>query len=1454
MPESSRADSPALKFAAALELQKSGHRDEAERLYRALAASGGELAPDACINLGALLDESGRAEEALEKYREALALREGDPLALNNAGSTLFKLGRFHEAAEQFRHALERAPDSLEAQVAQVALGAALQRKGDLPAALAVFRDLVARRPDCAEAHWNLALALLMAGEFREGWDEYQWRWRRDSFTSPRRELAAPVWDGTPLHGRRILVHGEQGLGDTIQFARYLTMVAAAGGVVVAECQSPSLVPLLSSIPGVAETCVMGEALPPYDLEVPLLSLPHLFGTTLNNVPDRVPYLAPPEERMAPWREKVAADLGFKVGLVWAGKPVPDPFRSCPLAALAPLFDIPGVSFYSLQVGEEAQQAQDFPSLIDFTPAIADFGDTAALVAQLDLVLSIDTSVAHLAGALAKPVWLLLPKAGDYRWLTGREDSPWYPTMRLFRQKQQGEWGEVIERVKEELEQAAWDFLQKAAAAQPFNGRGHYLCGLFLSYKKREREATVRYSKAAQLMRGSWEPHYALACSLQQLTRLAEAKESLVAALALEPRLSLLHEAFGILCQMQDDPEGAASAYREALALDPDAVKARYNLATLSKEKGLFGEALEGFREVVRREPEHADAHWNLAVMLLMTGEFAEGWREFPWRFKKSLLPPARRWEEQPRWDGSPLLGATILLYGEQGAGDTLQFVRYVPLVAKRGGRVLIEVQSRGLVELVATVEGASGVFACGDPIPAFQWQASLMDLPGIFGTEPGTIPAAIPYLGVDPGRSDSLHRLFEVDQGMKVALAWRGNPAHGNDANRSIPLAGLAPLAEVPGVSFYSLQVGEAARAELPAPFPIVDLAPHIKDFADTAALAAEFDLVICVDTSVAHLCGALGVRAWLLVPLVPDWRWGLAREDSPWYPTLRLFRQKRAGDWEEVVARVKEALAREASPASVSPRAPHADSREQAEIRNNRGCAEAAAGRHLEAVESYREALALAPDFMPAHYNLGNSLYALGRSAEAAESYRWALALDPALPQGWHNLSLALKAQGALDEALHALRRALRIAPDYLEARHTQGELHHERGELDEAQALFRENLSRDPGYLPSWNALGITLQVQGLLEEAVDCYKKALALKPDYLHALNNLGTASRSLGLLEQAKACYLKVLELDEGYADARWNLALVQLQLGEYREGWQGYEWRFSKVDPIPRLEFPQPLWDGGSLEGRTILLTSEQGFGDTFQFVRYAKLLARGGATVLVQAQSEAIAPVVATVPGVARVLVRGEPLPEFDCHAPLMSLPHLCATELDTIPAEIPYLFADPALVRKWSPLLSGERLRVGLVWAGRKSYKDDLKRSLSLPLFAPLSKVTGADFFALQVGDGAEQAASPPPGVKLTDLGRNIRNFADTAAVLTQLDLVISADTAVAHLAGGLGVPAWVLLPTGCDWRWLTEREDSPWYPGARLFRQTRRGDWNEVLRRVADCLATVVPMGRRRNRES
>ena len=438
-------------FGRALGLHREGRLDEAAALYRALSGTGNPFAVEARINLGAILDQGERHEEALLQYRDALSLRAGDPIALNNRGNTLMKLGRFPEAADSFRQALDRAPDCLEA---SIGLGTALQREGDAAGAIACFRDTLRREPACAEAHWNLALALLLAGEFREGWQEYQWRWRRDSFTSPPRGFSQPCWDGSPLAGRRILVHGEQGLGDTIQFLRYLPLVAAAGGSVLAECQSASLLPLVQRVPGVGAVFTMGEPLPPFDLQVPLLSLPYLFGTTLENIPPQLPYLSAPPERIAAWRTRLAGSDGFKVGIVWGGKPVPDPFRSCTLEALARLGGIPGVILYSLQLGEAAAQAAAPPAgleLVDLTGEISDFGDTAALVSLLDLVISVDTSVAHLAGALGKPVWVLLPFCPDWRWLLDRDDSPWYPTARLFRQPGIGDWDSVIGQVGHEL-------------------------------------------------------------------------------------------------------------------------------------------------------------------------------------------------------------------------------------------------------------------------------------------------------------------------------------------------------------------------------------------------------------------------------------------------------------------------------------------------------------------------------------------------------------------------------------------------------------------------------------------------------------------------------------------------------------------------------------------------------------------------------------------------------------------------------------------------------------------------------------------------------------------------------------------------------------------------------------------------------------------------------------------
>ena len=1406
-------------------------------------------------------------DEAVSAYRLAIALAPHQAAVQVHLGDTLLQLGRPAESATACRAALALAPTA----AAHNNLGNALKAMGHVAEAGPRYAAALALAPEDPLIRLNHALALLTLGRFEEGWEEYEWRWRKSSFTSPRRSFTAPLWDGSPLAGRTILVHAEQGLGDTLQFARYLPLVAASAGRLLVECQSPSLRPLLERIPGVAAVFAMGEELPPFDLQVPLLSLPRLCGTTLETIPAQLPYLEPDPARLSLWGERLAQLGGVRVGLAWAGKPNPDPFRSCTLNALAPLWEVPCVTFYSLQPGCSPGDA-DGLELVDLTAQINDFADTAALIAHLDLVISIDTSVAHLAGALGKPVWLMLPKAGDWRWLTERPDSPWYPTMRIFRQKRQGEWGDVVQRVAEALDAQASRILEQAALREPLNGWRHQLCGEYLAGRGRHREAYLRFTKAAQLLPQSWQPHYALGESLMQLGRVAEAQSSFRAGLSVDAEVPALHEAVGIIRQLQGDIEGAILCYRAALTLDSNRVKARYNLATACRELGMFHDALREFTEVVRLAPEHADAHWNLGIMLLMTGNLPEGWREFSWRYRKSARPPRARWQDRPRWDGSSLSGQTVLLWGEQGLGDTLQFVRYAPLVAARGARVLVEVQSRSLVSLISRVAGVGAVVVAGEAAPDFNLHASLLDLPGIFATSLDTVPDAVPYLHL-PAASEPLpHPVWDAGT-LKVGVVWSGNPGHENDANRSIPPEQLTLLAGVDGVAYYSLQLRPGRGKDLSprlcagaggdgalAPLQMTDLSSCIRDFSDTARIAGRLDLIITVDTSVAHLCGGLGLPVWVLLPFIPDWRWLLEREDSPWYPTMRLFRQQGPGGWEGVLLRVREALQavaagkggaarslqdegtllagreRFADAARLFQRALPYDPR-NVELLNNLGCAFDGAGRHDEATAVYRRALRLEEGCMALHYNLGNSLKALGRSAEAIASYRRALSLDPTLPQAWRNLGLSLQEMAEYDEAVFCFRRALTLCPGYLEACHDLGELHRARGEFSSARSCYQEVLEQDPRHLPSWNSLGIALQAEDRLEEAVGCYRKALSLSPGYLHALNNLGTALRAAGEPEHAMECYRKVLALDPDYPDAHWNLALVQLQTGNYRDGWRKYEWRFRKVDPVPVRQFSQPRWDGAPLEGKRILLHAEQGFGDTLQFVRYAGELAKLGGVVLLECQSEALAPLLARVPGVTRVLVRGTELPPFDLHAPLMSLPYLCGTSLETIPAPIPYLCADPTLAEEWRGRIGDGGFKVGLVWAGRKSYGDDARRSLSLQHLSPLAEASGARFFSLQVGAGSEQAASPPAGMELAHLGPEIRNFADSAAIIANLDLVISVDTAVAHLAGGMGKPVWVLLPAAADWRWLMQREDSPWYPGARLFRQSRRGEWEEVLQRVA-----------------
>ena len=426
--------------------------------------------------------------------------------------------------------------------------------------------------------------------------------------------------------------------------------------------------------------------------------------------------------------------------------------------------------------------------------------------------------------------------------------------------------------------------------------------------------------------------------------------------------------------------------------------------------------------------------------------------------------------------------------------------------------------------------------------------------------------------------------------------------------------------------------------------------------------------------------------------------------------------------------------------------------------------------------------------------------------------------------------------------------IRRAIAVEPNNAEAHNDLGNALNEKGQLDEAIAAYRQAVALDPNFSEAHNNLGV-VRFQGKLDEAIASYGRAIALSPNFAEAHNNLGTGLQEKGQLDEAIAAYRRAIAYKPNYAESHSNLAKALLLCGDFKEGWQEYEWRWKVQGfPSPKRGFSQALWDGGELRGRAILLHAEQGLGDTIQFVRYLPLVVQRGGKIIVECQSE-LQRLFRGMAGDYEIVAFGQPLPAFDFHCPLPSLPHALGTTLADIPQNVPYLSAEPTLVEVWRRTLgaSNGELKVGLAWAGNPRFESDGTRSLNLRQLTPLAGARGVKFYSLQKGAAGEQAKNPPVGLELVDLGPKLNDFADTAAVMSLLDLIITTDTSVPHLAGALARPVWAMLQFVPDFRWLLEREDSPWYPTMRLFRQRSAGDWDGVIGRVAESLLSLPRTG-------
>jgi tetratricopeptide (TPR) repeat protein len=516
---------------------------------------------------------------------------------------------------------------------------------------------------------------------------------------------------------------------------------------------------------------------------------------------------------------------------------------------------------------------------------------------------------------------------------------------------------------------------------------------------------------------------------------------------------------------------------------------------------------------------------------------------------------------------------------------------------------------------------------------------------------------------------------------------------------------------------------------------------------------------------------------------------------------------------------------------------------------------------GRHEDAVDSYGRALALNPRAAEIHNNRGNSLRSLQRFAEAVESYAQAIAAMPGIAEPHFNRGLALYELARYEAALASFDEAIAIRPGYAEAHFSRGNALQR---LDRPQAAldsYDRAITLEPGYALAYANRGNVQSELQRFDDALASYDAAITRAPDYADAHCNRGNLLADMRRFDQALGSFDRAIAANPDYAQAYFSRSLVRLLLGDWSRGWRDFEWRWRNehcASSREKRSFSRPPWLGEEpIDGRTLLLHGEQGLGDTLQFCRYATLVADRGARVVLEVP-RALSNLLGSLPGVAQLVARGEPLPPFDCHCPLLSLPLAFGTTPDTIPAPIPYLRSGAARAQYWKAKL-GERIRprVGLVWSG--GFRPDQpelwavnnRRNIPLRMIAGL-KLPGLEFYSLQKGEPAESElaqlkAGGWDGPELIDHSGELHDFEDTAALIEQLDLVISVDTSTAHLAGALGKPVWILNRFDTCWRWFLDRSDSPWYPTARIYRQDRANDWDGVISRVRLDLERIAASG-------
>lgn len=1245
--------------------QQKGNLEKAQTYYlKAINIDAQEIEPR--FLLGNLYASQCNYEKAIEQYQAILASHDNVPTIIYNAAYCFKAQGRMQEA-------------------------------------LPLYEKAVKINPEHSDTHQGLSHCLLACGQYAAAWPHFEYRWaplRKDS-----KKFIDYMHAGGSLAGKTVILRGEYGLGDTFQFIRYAQLVKEKGAKIILEAQKP-LVTILSLCPYIDQVIPADSQLPAHDFSCPLMSLPYAFNSTLETIPTRMPYLSADAKLAQQWKTKLSSDNSLKVGLCWCGnvydnKTLQDLVKekSIPLELLKELSTIEGVSLYSLQKTSGLDQLKNMKSEFKITSYDTNFDesngrfmDTAALMQSLDLVITIDTSIVHLAGGLGKKTWLMLPYAADWRWMMNRSDSPWYPNMLLFRQKELGNWKSVVNSISEALKKE-------------------------VSTKKNMVQKIDAQPKKTESAPVATQPQFSPFNNLDLDT--------------LDPNI-LAKRANDYY--MQRDLPKSLEIYHKLALLIPTNPFIFYNVGKIFQETQQYRQAIEAYKKALAMKTDILPAYSGLGTCHLILSEMETAWPFWKkWFSMRDAVSP----DAKPLWSGENLHGKRILIEDEGGFGDIFQWVRFAKMFKEKGAYVILETKA-SLIPILSSCKSIDQFVQKGALRPEHDVRVPFERIHCQANMTMETIPNATPYLYAKPELVQNWKSKLELDKNFKIGVCWSaqqfmnsatGKPFHNP---RSIPLEVLAPLSLLDHVSVYSLQQanGLDQLSSLPAHFKIrtfdADFDKQNGRFMDTAATMMHMDLIITVDTSIAHLAGALGRPVWVLLPQACDWRWFLNRKDSPWYPTMRLFRQPEEGDWQSVMKDVNKKLTDELKK------------------------------RFPDIVEKE----------LPEPKKIEDKKYIAPVQQQASSSPQTTKSPEDNAPQ-----------------------------------------------------ALFQK---------------GITHYNSGNLEGALEYFKKVHAVAPQELSNTYNLASTYRRLNLLPQAIETYKKVLEQTPNHHDASFGLAQAYLADGQIEAGWQLFNaYRPDIVKLCPTIE---------KLPGSTVLVRHEWGLGDVFHFIRYTKLLKSANVKKVIVETPSALTHILKLCPYIDEVVVKGSQLPSADYQIPLLYLPTLFRTSSQNTPAQIPYLHADASLIHEWrNRLKHDDNFKIGICWdiGHHDTNFVGWQRSVPLEYWQPFQSIKGISLYSLQK-DCSEQLARSAKSLKIYDFGPQLDSqhggFMDTAAIIKNVDLIITCDTSIAHLAGALGVPVWVLLPYSPDYRWTIQGHSTPWYPTMRLFRQPKSGDWNSVISEI------------------